>query len=129
MNIYFESILINCQIEFIWEHKGIFIRESELDCETKLIKAQLRVYINKLIVILNLSGDTIWFLIDRTRLGIFIDKLSFQLDLSGNTIWFIKFIAALRKKTGIGKQDPEANIWDQEGWECGVEKAPQWGTS
>ena len=29
----------------------------------------------------------------------------------------------------IWKQDPEANIWAQEGWEWGVEKAPQWGTS
>ena len=27
----------------------------------------------------------------------------------------------------IWKQDPEANIWAQEGWEWGVEKAPQWG--
>ena len=29
---------------------------------------------------------------------------------------------------GIWKQDPEANIWAQEGWEWGVEKTPQWGT-
>ena len=27
---------------------------------------------------------------------------------------------------GIWKQDPEAYIWVQEGWEWGVEKAPQW---
>ena len=33
------------------------------------------------------------------------------------------------KAKGIWKHDPEANIWAQEGWECGVEKAPQWGTS
>ena len=30
---------------------------------------------------------------------------------------------------GIWKQDPEANIWTQEGWEWEVEKGPQWGTS
>ena len=30
---------------------------------------------------------------------------------------------------GIWKQDPEVNIWAQEGWEWGMEKAPQWGTS
>ena len=30
---------------------------------------------------------------------------------------------------GIWKQDPEVSIWDQEGREWGVEKAPQWGTS
>ena len=29
---------------------------------------------------------------------------------------------------GISKQDPEANTWDQERCELGVEKAPQWGT-
>ena len=27
---------------------------------------------------------------------------------------------------GIWKQDPEANIWAQAGWEWGVEKTPQW---
>ena len=26
---------------------------------------------------------------------------------------------------GIWKEDPEAKIWAQEGWEGGVEKAPQ----
>ena len=31
--------------------------------------------------------------------------------------------------SGIWKQDPEANIWAQDGWEWEVEKAPQWGTS
>ena len=30
---------------------------------------------------------------------------------------------------GIWKQEHEANIWTQERWEWGVEKAPQWGTS
>ena len=30
---------------------------------------------------------------------------------------------------GIRNQDPDANIWDQEGWEWGMEKAPQWGTT
>ena len=29
---------------------------------------------------------------------------------------------------GIWKLDPGANIWAQEGWEWGVEKASQWGT-
>ena len=27
---------------------------------------------------------------------------------------------------GVWKQDPETNIWVQEGWEWGVENAPQW---
>ena len=27
------------------------------------------------------------------------------------------------------KEDPEANIWAQQGWEWGMEKALQWGTS
>ena len=27
----------------------------------------------------------------------------------------------------IWKQDPEANIWAQEGWEWGMEEAPQSG--
>ena len=30
---------------------------------------------------------------------------------------------------GIGKQDPEANIRTQAGWEWGMVKAPQWGNS
>ena len=30
---------------------------------------------------------------------------------------------------GIWKQNPEANIWSQDGWEWGLEKAPEWGTS
>ena len=30
---------------------------------------------------------------------------------------------------GIRKRNPEANIWAQEGWEWGVEKALQWETS
>ena len=30
---------------------------------------------------------------------------------------------------GIWKQDPEVNSWAQEGWEWGMDNAPQWGTS
>ena len=30
---------------------------------------------------------------------------------------------------GIWKQDPEANIWAQEGCEWGVEKASEWGNT
>ena len=44
----------------------------------------------------------------------------------GNMVSYIK--GGIQAK-GIWKQDPEANIWAQEGWELGVEKAPQWGTS
>ena len=29
----------------------------------------------------------------------------------------------------IWKQDSEENIWAQEGWEWGMDKASQWGTS
>ena len=29
---------------------------------------------------------------------------------------------------GIWKQNPEVNIWTQEGWEWGMEKTAQWGT-
>ena len=36
---------------------------------------------------------------------------------------FILYIILMQDK-GIWKQDPEANICDQEGWEWGVEKAP-----
>ena len=39
------------------------------------------------------------------------------------------YIKGGMKARGIWKQDPEANIWAQEGWEWGAEKAPQWGTS
>ena len=33
------------------------------------------------------------------------------------------------KAKGIWKQDPEANTWAPQGWDWGVEKASQWGTS
>ena len=39
------------------------------------------------------------------------------------------YIKGRTQAKGIWKQDPQANILAQEGWEWGVEKAPQWGTS
>ena len=47
-------------------------------------------------------------------------------------IWLWNMVSYIKEgmqAKGIWKQDPEANIWSQEGWEWGVEKAPQWGTS
>ena len=45
-------------------------------------------------------------------------------------LWnMVSYIKGGIQAKGIWKQDPEANFWAQEGWECGVEKAPQWGTS
>ena len=45
-------------------------------------------------------------------------------------LWYmVSYIKGGMQAKGIPKQDPEANIWAQEGWEWGVEKAPQWGTS
>ena len=47
-------------------------------------------------------------------------------------IWLwsmVSYIKGGMQAKCIRKQDPEANIWAQEGWEWGVEKAPQWGTS
>ena len=41
----------------------------------------------------------------------------------------VSYIKGRIQTKGIWKQDPEANICAQEGWEWGVEKAPQWGTS
>ena len=41
----------------------------------------------------------------------------------------VSYIKGGMQAKGIWKQDPEANIWAQEGWEWGMEKAPQWGTS
>ena len=42
---------------------------------------------------------------------------------------FMTYIKGGIQAKGIWKQDPEANVWAREGWEWGVEKAPQWGTS
>ena len=57
-------------------------------------------------------------------------------DLSEPTCFYsVKLLASVSyikggiQVKGIWKQDPEANIWSQEEWEWGVEKAPQWGTS
>ena len=41
---------------------------------------------------------------------------------------FSTWSLTLRGESSL-RLDPEANIWAQEGWEWGVEKAPQWGTS
>ena len=43
--------------------------------------------------------------------------------------FWVSYIKGGIQAKSIWKQDPEANIWAQEGWEWGVEKAPQWGTS
>ena len=45
-----------------------------------------------------------------------------------NIVFIYNIMGGMQAK-GIWKQDPEANIWAQEGWELGVEKVPQWGTS
>ena len=37
----------------------------------------------------------------------------------------ISYIKEGMQAKGICKQDPEANIWTQEGFECGEEEAPQ----
>ena len=41
----------------------------------------------------------------------------------------ISYIKGGIQAKGIWKQDPEENIWIQEEWEWGVEKAPQLETS
>ena len=41
----------------------------------------------------------------------------------------VSYIKGGLQAKGILKQDPEANIWAQEGWEWEVEEATQWGTS
>ena len=40
----------------------------------------------------------------------------------------VSYIIGGMQAKGIWEQDPEANIWAQDEWEYGVEKAPQWGT-
>ena len=42
--------------------------------------------------------------------------------------WLRKLLSYVKggiQAKGIWKQDPEANIWAQEEWECGAEEAPQ----
>ena len=41
----------------------------------------------------------------------------------------VSYIEGGIQAKGIWKQDPEENIWVQEGWEFEVEKVPQRGTS
>ena len=40
----------------------------------------------------------------------------------------VSYIKGGTQGKGVWKQDPETNISIQEGWEWGVEKAPQWPT-
>ena len=49
--------------------------------------------------------------------------------LISELIFVLSYIKGGIQAKGISKQDSEANIWAQKGWEWGVEKAPQWGTS
>jgi hypothetical protein len=45
-------------------------------------------------------------------------------------LWYIvSYIKGGMQAKGIWKQNPETNIWIQEGWERGAEKASQWATS
>ena len=47
-------------------------------------------------------------------------------------IWLwnmVSYIKGEMQAKSIWEQDPQVNIWAQEGWEWGVEKAPQRGTS
>ena len=37
----------------------------------------------------------------------------------------VSYIKGGMQAKGIWKQDPDANIWVQEGWEWGMEKTPQ----
>ena len=43
-------------------------------------------------------------------------------------LWMWSMLSYIKGGTqakGFRKQDPEVNIWAQEGCDCGVEKAPQ----
>ena len=47
-------------------------------------------------------------------------------------IWLSNIVSYIKRgmlAKVIWNQDPEANILAQEGWEWGLKKAPQWGTS
>ena len=59
-------------------------------------------------------------------------KLKYNNNIASCAIWLWNMVSYIKggiQAEGIWKQDPEANIWAQEGWEWGVEKAPQWGIS
>ena len=53
-------------------------------------------------------------------------------SIASCAIWLWNMVSYIKggiQAKGVWKQDREANIWAQEGWEWGVVKAPQWGTS
>ena len=61
-----------------------------------------------------------------------LSEVVFSANIASCAIWLWNMVPYIKggiQAKGIWKQDPEANIWAQEGWEWGVEKAPQWGTS
>ena len=61
---------------------------------------------------------------------IYFVKLNFSYFLSLQLrYYFIYIYAYMDAGCGIWKQDPETNIWAQQGLEYGVEKVPQWGAS
>ena len=58
--------------------------------------------------------------------------IGYKKNIASCAIWLWSLVSYIKGGTqvkGISKQDPEANIWTQEGLKWGVEKAPQWRTS
>ena len=54
------------------------------------------------------------------------------LNIASCAIWLWNMVSYVKGRMlakDIWKQDPEGKIRVQEGWELGVIKAPQWGTS
>ena len=58
-------------------------------------------------------------------------KKSYYIDTHcAISLWnIVSFIKGGMQVKSIWKQDPEVNIWMQEGWEWRVKMAPQWGIS
>ena len=64
------------------------------------------------------------------RFGLMVLILLILIASCAIWLWnMVSYVKGGMQLKGIWKQDPEENIWAQEGWEWGVEKAPQLGTS
>ena len=56
-------------------------------------------------------------------------KLKYIKQLISPVVKMVSYIKEGLQAKGIWKQDPEASIWAEEGWEWEVEKVTPWETS
>jgi hypothetical protein len=100
---------------------------GKIDTLFKLLPSAEQWIARTLTVDTYLNNYKILFLYKNLKIKIY-KTIILPVVLYGCETWSLTLKGRMQAK-GIWKRDSEANIWAQEGWELGVEKAPQWGNS